>query len=211
KAVVAQVEGRFSAQIVPLAIPQPKGKPPLVHDRDEGPRADTSSEALGRLSPVFKKEGTVTAGNSCPMNDGAAALVLMPAGLAAARGLEPWGRVVSWAVAGVDPRFMGIGPVPSTRLALEKAGLTLDDIDLIELNEAFAAQALAVLKELGLEGDPRVNPNGGAIALGHPVGATGAIILTKLLYEMRERRARRGLATLCVGGGMGVTLIVESP
>lgn len=210
KAVVALGEGRFREQVVPVLVPQPRAKEPLVFERDEGPRPDTSMEALGRLPPVFKKDGTVTAGNSCPMNDGAAALVLMPSGLAEARGVEPLGRVVSWAVAGVDPRYMGIGPVPAIRMALERARLGLDQVDVIELNEAFAAQALAVLKELGLEGDPRVNPNGGAIALGHPVGATGAILLVKLLYEMRARGARRGLVTLCIGGGMGIAMIVEA-
>jgi len=210
KAVVALAEGRFRDQVVAVPVPQPKGKEPLPFDRDEAPRPDTSMEALARLAPAFKKNGTVTAGNSCPMNDGAAAVVLMPADLAESRGLEPLGRVVSWAVAGVDPRYMGIGPVPATRLALERARLSLDQIDVIELNEAFAAQSLAVLKELGLVGDPRVNPNGGAIALGHPVGATGAILLVKLLYEMGARGARRGLVTLCIGGGMGIALVVEA-
>ncbi|MDI6893636.1 MAG: thiolase family protein [Bacillota bacterium] len=210
KAVRGLTEGRFREQVVAVPVPQPKGKEPLPFDRDESPRPDTSMEALARLAPAFKKEGTVTAGNSCPMNDGAAAVVLIPADLAESRGLEPLGRVVSWAVAGVDPRYMGIGPVPATRLALERAHLGLDQIDLIELNEAFAAQSLAVLKELGLEGDPRVNPNGGAIALGHPVGATGTILLVKLLYEMRARGARRGLVTLCIGGGMGIALVVEA-
>lgn len=210
KAVVALTEGRFRDQVVAVPVPQPKGKEPLLFDRDEAPRPDTSMEALSRLAPAFKKDGTVTAGNSCPMNDGAAAVVLMPADLAESRGLEPLGRVVSWAVAGVDPRYMGIGPVPATRLALERARLSLDQIDVIELNEAFAAQSLAVLKELALVGDPRVNPNGGAIALGHPVGATGAILLVKVLYEMRARGARRGLVTLCIGGGMGIALVVEA-
>ncbi|MDI7250522.1 MAG: thiolase family protein [Bacillota bacterium] len=210
KAVVALTEGRFRDQVVAVPVPQPKGKEPLPFDRDEAPRPDTSMEALARLAPAFKKDGTVTAGNSCPMNDGAAAVVLMPADLAESRGLEPLGRVVSWAVAGVDPRYMGIGPVPATRLALERARLSLDQIDVIELNEAFAAQSLAVLKELGLVGDPRVNPNGGAIALGHPVGATGAILLVKLLYEMGARGGRRGLVTLCIGGGMGIALVVEA-
>jgi acetyl-CoA C-acetyltransferase len=210
KAVAALSEGRFRDQVVPVPVPQPKGREPLSFERDEAPRPDTSMEVLSRLPPAFKKDGTVTAGNSCPMNDGAAAVVLMSADLAGSRGLEPLGRVVSWGVAGVDPRYMGIGPVPATRLALERAGLDLDQIDVIELNEAFAAQALAVLKELGLEGDPRVNPNGGAIALGHPVGATGAILLVKLLYEMRARGGRRGLVTLCIGGGMGIALVVEA-
>lgn len=210
KAVVALTEGRFRDQVVAVPVPQPKGKEPLLFDRDEAPRPDTSMEALSRLAPAFKKDGTVTAGNSCPMNDGAAAVVLMPADLAESRGLEPLGRVLSWAVAGVDPRYMGIGPVPATRLALERARLSLDQIDVIELNEAFAAQSLAVLKELALVGDPRVNPNGGAIALGHPVGATGAILLVKVLYEMRARGARRGLVTLCIGGGMGIALVVEA-
>lgn len=210
KAVVALTEGRFRDQVVAFPVPQPRGKEPLPFDQDEAPRPDTSMEALGRLAPAFKKGGTVTAGNSCPMNDGAAAVVLMSADLAESRGLEPLGRVVSWAAAGVDPRYMGIGPVPATRLALERARLGLDQIDLIELNEAFAAQSLAVLKELDLVDDPRVNPNGGAIALGHPVGATGAILLVKLLYEMRARSARRGLVTLCIGGGMGIALVVEA-
>lgn len=209
KAVAAIHEGKFKEEVVPVPVPQGKGKGPLLFDTDEHPRPDSSLEGLGRLNPAFKKDGTVTPGNSSGMNDAAAAVVLMGERKAAALGLEPLGRVVSFAAAGVEPGIMGIGPVPASRQALAKAGLTMDRIDLIELNEAFAAQALAVLKEWGMADDPRVNVNGGGIALGHPIGATGAKLLTTLLYELRRRKGRYGLVTLCIGGGMGIATVVE--
>ena len=179
-----------------------------VVDQDEYIRAGATYESLAGLRPAFTKDGTVTAGNASGLNDGAAALVLMTAEEAARRGVEPLARIASWANAGVDPSIMGAGPIPATRKALQKAGWTLADLDLIESNEAFAAQSLCVLRELGLD-DTRVNVNGGAIAIGHPVGASGARILTTLLHEMKRRGAKKGLATLCVGGGMGVALCVE--
>ncbi|HXB53876.1 MAG TPA: acetyl-CoA C-acetyltransferase [Vicinamibacteria bacterium] len=199
--------GRFKAEIVPVPVPQRKGEPALV-EKDEHPRADTTLESLGRLKPAFKKDGTVTAGNSSGLNDGAAALVVTSAARAAGLGVRPLARIVAYASAAVDPRFMGIGPVPAVRKALERAGLGLEAIDLFELNEAFAAQSLAVLGELNL--DPaRVNVNGGAIALGHPIGASGARILVTLLHALAARGAKRGLAGLCIGGGQGVALLVE--
>jgi acetyl-CoA C-acetyltransferase len=201
--------GRFKAEIVPVPIPQRKGEPTLV-DKDEHPRADTTRESLAKLKPAFKKDGTVTAGNSSGLNDGAAALVVTSAARAAGLGVGPLARIVAYASAAVDPRFMGIGPVPAVRKALEKAGLGLEAIDLFELNEAFAAQSLAVLRELNL--DPaRVNVNGGAIALGHPIGASGARILVTLLHAMAARGSKRGLAALCIGGGQGVAMVVERP
>jgi acetyl-CoA C-acetyltransferase len=201
--------GRFKAEIVPVPVPQRKGEPTLV-DKDEHPRADTTRESLAKLKPAFKKDGTVTAGNSSGLNDGAAALVVTSAARAAGLGVRPLARIVAYASAAVDPRFMGIGPVPAVRKALEKAGLGLEAIDLFELNEAFAAQSLAVLRELNL--DPaRVNVNGGAIALGHPIGASGARILVTLLHAMAARGAKRGLAGLCIGGGQGVAMVVERP
>ncbi|MGE5676092.1 MAG: acetyl-CoA C-acetyltransferase [Mycobacterium leprae] len=207
KARAAIEDGRFEREIVPVGIPQKKGDP-VLFTRDEHPRADTTVEKLAALKPAFKKDGTVTAGNASGINDGAAALVITSSEKAKSLGLTPLARLVSWASAGVAPEIMGIGPVASTHKALTKAGLKLGDIDLIEANEAFAAQSLAVTKELGW--DPaKVNVNGGAIALGHPIGASGARILISLLYEMARQDARRGLATLCVGGGMGVTVIVE--
>lgn len=214
-------EGRFRDEIVPVLIPQRKGEP-LVVDTDEHPRIEkvdggyklmTSPEALAKLGPAFRKGGTVTAGNASGLNDGAAALVLMSAGKAEALGIKPLARWVASAAAGVDPRTMGLGPVGATRKALQRAELDLDDIDLVELNEAFAVQSLAVMHELGL--NPQItNVNGGAIALGHPLGCSGARILTTLLYEMRRRRAdgqpmRYGLATLCVGVGQGEATVVE--
>ncbi|HEY3313712.1 MAG TPA: acetyl-CoA C-acetyltransferase [Bacillota bacterium] len=208
KAVAAIREGRFKDEIVPVPVPQ-KGKEPLSFDTDEHPRPDSSLEGLGRLSPAFKKDGTVTPGNSSGMNDAAAAVVLMSATRAAALGLTPMARVVSFAAAGVEPSIMGIGPVPACQKALDKARLTMDDIDLVELNEAFAAQALAVLKEWRMVDDPRVNVNGGGIALGHPLGATGAKLLTTIIHELRRRNARYGLVTLCIGGGMGIAAVVE--
>ncbi len=184
------------------------GKPVMVMRNDEGPRSDTSLEKLAMLRPAFRANGTVTAGNSSSLNDGAAALLIMSSARADALGLKPMARIVSTGVAGVDPRFMGIGPVPATKIALRKAGLTMQDIDLVELNEAFAAQSLAVVRDLGI--DPsKLNVNGGAIALGHPLGCSGARIMTTLLHEMRRRGSRYGLATMCIGVGQGIATIVE--
>ncbi|MHB0884739.1 MAG: thiolase family protein [Bacillota bacterium] len=210
KAVAAIVAGRFKDEIVPVEVADRRGRVTVV-DTDEGPRRDTGPEKLAALSPVFRRGGTVTAGNSSSINDGAAAVLLMSRERAQELGLRPMARVVAKAAAGVDPRIMGIGPVPATRTALARAGLTLDDISLIELNEAFAAQSIAVLRDLGLDPfDPRVNPNGGAIALGHPLGCSGARILTTLLHEMKRRPdIRYGLATMCVGVGQGEATIVE--
>jgi len=200
-------EGRFAAEIVPVTIPQRKGDPVVV-DTDEHPRPGTTVEALARLRPAFRKDGTVTAGNASGLNDGAATIVVASAELAGSLGRPPVARIVSSAAAAVDPKVMGIGPVPAVRKALDKAGLSTRDIDLWELNEAFAAQSLAVLRELDL--DPaRVNVNGGAIALGHPIGASGARVLVTLLYAMAARKVRRGLAALCIGGGQGVAMVVE--
>ena len=207
KATAAIKGGQFVAEIVPVAVPQKKGDP-LWFDTDEFARPGTTVEVLSTLQPAFKEGGTVTAGNASGINDGAAALVLLSADEAERRGISPLATIVSWASAGVEPARMGLGPVPATQAALAKARLTLHDIDLIELNEAFAAQSIAVIGELGL--DPAiVNPWGGAIALGHPVGASGARILVTLLYAMAEGGARRGLATLCVGGGQGMAVVVE--
>lgn len=200
-------EGKFKEQIVPVEIPQKKGDP-KIFDTDEHPRFGTTLESLSKLKPAFRKGGSVTAGNSSGMNDGAAALVIMSKEKANALGIEPMATIVSYASAGVEPSLMGIGPIPATKLALAKAGLTIDQIDLIELNEAFASQALACIRELGMNID-KVNVNGGAIALGHPVSGSGGVIVTKLLYAMKERKARYGLATLCIGGGQGLALIVE--
>jgi acetyl-CoA C-acetyltransferase len=207
KAVAAIAEGRLRDQIVPVEIPQRKGAP-IVFDTDEFPRAGTTAEALSHLRPAFAREGTVTAGNASGLNDGAAACVVMSADEAKRRELAPLGRIAAFASAGVDPRIMGTGPIPATRSCLEKAGWTTADLDLIEANEAFAAQAICVNRELGWDAD-KVNVNGGAIALGHPIGASGARILVDLLHEMRRRDAHRGLATLCIGGGQGVALAVE--
>lgn len=198
---------RFQEEILPLEIPQRKGDP-LLFDTDEFPRAGVSVEALAKLRPAFKKDGTVTAGNASGINDGAAALVLMTETKAKELGIKPLATFVAAAYAGVEPRYMGIGPVNAVRKVLTKTGLALKDIDLIEANEAFAAQSLAVNKELGWNTDI-INVNGGAIALGHPIGASGARILTTLLYEMGRRQAKTGLATLCVGGGMGIAAIVQ--
>ena len=207
KAAAAQAAGRFAEEIVPVRVPGRKGEVVVEHDEDVRP--DTTPETLAKLRAAFVKEnGTVTAGNSSGINDGAAALVLMRATDAAKRGVEPLARIVSWATTGVDPAYMGIGPVPATRLALSKAGWQLKDVDLIEANEAFAAQSCAVGLELGWDAE-RVNVSGGAIALGHPIGASGARILVTLLHELRRRKAKRGLATLCIGGGMGIALCVE--
>lgn len=207
KAVAAVEAGRFDAEIVPVPVPQKKGDP-VMFARDEYPRAGTTAEKLAALKPAFKKDGTVTAGNASGINDGAAALVVMSAEKAAALGIKPLAKLTGWASAGVAPHIMGIGPVPATKKALAKAGLTLDQVDLIEANEAFAAQSLAVGRELQWN-EAIVNVNGGAIALGHPIGASGALILVRLLYEMARRDVRHGLATLCVGGGMGVAAVVE--
>ncbi len=212
RAIAAIDSGKFAEEIVPVSIPQRKGEP-LVVDTDERPRRDSSMEALGRLRPAFRSNGTVTAGNASGINDGAAALVLMSDENAEALGVRPLARIVASGAAGVDPRTMGMGPVPATRKALARAGLSIDDIALTELNEAFAVQALAVMRELGLAHEI-TNVNGGAIALGHPLGCSGARILTTLLHEMRRRapeapRPYYGLATLCVGVGQGEATIVE--
>ncbi len=206
KAEAAQKAGRFIDEIVPVTIKSRKGNT-VVAD-DEYPRQGTTAEALGKLRPAFSKDGTVTAGNASGINDGAAVTVLMSEEAASKRGIMPLARIVSWATAGVDPAIMGTGPIPASRKALEKAGWTVDDLDLIEANEAFAAQACAVNKDLGWDAG-KVNVNGGAIALGHPVGASGARVLTTLLYEMQKREVKKGLATLCIGGGMGIAMCVE--
>lgn len=202
----AMNEGRFDDEITGVEVHSRKETVTVA--RDENPRAGTTAESLGKLRPAFKKDGTVTAGNASSINDGAAAVTLLSEEKADALGVESFGRIVSWATAGVDPSLMGIGPVPATRKALERAGWSLGDLDLIEANEAFAAQSLAVMRELGLPQDI-VNVNGGAIALGHPIGASGTRVLVTLLHEMKKRDVKRGLATLCIGGGMGVALCVE--
>ena len=205
KAEAAIKAGKFKDEIAPVTVPNRKGD--VVVDTDEYPRFGTTLEALQKLRPAFAKDGTVTAGNASGINDGAAALVVMSAKEAERRGLTPLARIVSWAQAGVDPAIMGTGPIPASRKALEKAGWTVDDLDLVEANEAFAAQAIAVNRDLGWDPD-KVNVNGGAIALGHPIGASGARILVTLLHEMQRRDAKKGLATLCIGGGMGIALCV---
>ncbi|MBI2952938.1 MAG: acetyl-CoA C-acetyltransferase [Chloroflexi bacterium] len=207
KAVAAIREGKFKAEIVPVPIPQKKGEP-LMFDTDEHPRADTTIEKLRALKPAFKSGGTVTAGNSSGINDGAAAVLLMSRQKVTELGVKPMAKIIATGVAGVHPSYMGIGPIPATRKALQRAGLTIDQIDLIELNEAFASQALACMRELGMRTD-NVNLNGGAIALGHPLGCTGARILTTLVHEMTRRDARYGLATMCIGVGQGIATIVE--
>ncbi len=206
KAEAAQKAGRFKDEIVPVTVQTRKGE--VIVDSDEHPRHGTTIEAVAKLRPAFAKDGTVTAGNASGINDGAAAVVVMTAKEAARRGIAPLARIASWAVAGVDPALMGSGPIPASRAALEKAGWTVDDLDLVEANEAFAAQACAVNRDLGWD-ESRVNVNGGAIALGHPIGASGCRILVTLLHEMKRRSARRGLATLCIGGGMGIAMCVE--
>jgi len=206
KAEAAMKSGRFKDEIVPVTIKTRKGE--VVVDTDEHPKEGVTAEGLGKLRPAFDKEGTVTAGNASGINDGAAAVVLMSADEAEKRGATPLARIVSWATAGVDPAIMGTGPIPASRMALEKAGWSIDDLDLVEANEAFAAQACAVNKDLGWDTD-KVNVNGGAIALGHPIGASGARVLVTLLYEMQKRDAKKGLATLCIGGGMGIAMCVE--
>lgn len=199
--------GRFKDEIVPIVIPQRKGDPKVV-DTDEFPRFGTTIEALAKLKPAFKKDGTVTAGNASGINDGAAALIIMSKEKADELGLTPIAEIVSYASAGVDPSVMGTGPIPASKKALEKANLKIDDIELVEANEAFAAQAIAVAKDLNLNMDI-TNVNGGAIALGHPIGASGARILVSLLYEMQKRDNKLGLATLCIGGGQGISMIVK--
>jgi len=206
KAEAAIKEGKFKDEIVPVVIPSKKGD--IVVDTDEFPRAGVTAEALAKLRPAFKKDGTVTAGNASGINDGAAALVVMAADKAEELGIKPLARIAGYASAGVDPSIMGIGPVKAVKKALERANLKLEDIDLIEANEAFAAQSIAVARDLGFDMN-KVNVNGGAIALGHPVGASGARILITLLYEMKKRNVKKGLATLCIGGGMGTALVVE--
>ncbi len=210
KALRAQEIGVLQSQMVPVEVRDRKGNPTLIQT-DEGPRADTSLEALAKLKPVFRQGGSVTAGNSSSLNDGAAAVLLTTRNYANTHGLKPMARVRAMAVAGVEPRIMGIGPVPATEKALKRAGLTLKDIGLIELNEAFAAQSLAVLQEWGLEAeDERLNVNGGAIAIGHPLGASGARILTHLVHEMQRRKVQFGLATMCIGVGQGIAMVIES-
>jgi acetyl-CoA C-acetyltransferase len=206
KAEAAQKAGRFKDEIAPVTVKTRKGE--VVVDTDEYPRHGTTLDAVSKLKPAFAKDGTVTAGNASGINDGAAAVVLMRAGEAARRGKTPLARIVSWAHAGVDPAIMGTGPIPASRAALKKAGWNIQDLDLIEANEAFAAQACAVNKDLSWD-TSKVNVNGGAIALGHPIGASGARVLVTLLYEMQRRNAKKGLATLCIGGGMGIAMCVE--
>ncbi len=207
RAETAIKAGTFEAEIVPVVIPQKKGDP-VVISQDEFPRFGTTPDSLAKLRPAFKKDGTVTAGNASGINDGAAAVVVMSKEKAEALGLTPLAMITSWGSAGVDPLIMGTGPIPATRKALAKAGLKIEDIDVVEANEAFASQALEVVKELKLDLD-KTNLNGGAIALGHPIGASGARILVTLLYELKRQEARRGLATLCIGGGQGIAMIVE--
>jgi acetyl-CoA C-acetyltransferase len=206
KAEAAQKAGKFKDEITPVTVKGRKGD--VVVDTDEYPKHGTTIEVIGKLRPAFDKEGTVTAANASGINDGAAAMVLMTAGEAARLGKTPLARIVSWAQAGVDPKVMGSGPIPASRAALKKAGWSAADLDLIEANEAFAAQACAVNKDLGWD-TGKVNVNGGAIALGHPIGASGARVLVTLLHEMQKRNAKKGLATLCIGGGMGIALCVE--
>jgi len=200
--------GRFDAEIVPVIVPGPK-RTTVEVTRDEHPRPETTAETLAKLSPVFEKEGSVTAGNAAGINDAGSATVMMAASEASVRGITPLARVVGWAVVGVEPEYMGIGPVPAVRKVLAKTDLTLDDIALFELNEAFAAQSLACIRELGLDME-KVNVNGGAIALGHPIGATGNILAVKLIYELRRRGERYGIVTACIGGGQGIAVVVEN-
>ncbi len=207
KALAAQAAGRFAAEILPISIPQRKGEPVIV-TQDQGPRPDSSLASLARLKPAFAPNGSVTAGNASGLNDGAAVLVLCNAAIARQLGTPILGRIAAWAGAAVDPAFMGLGPVPATRLCLQKAGWAMHELDLLEANEAFAVQALAVGRELDWD-TSRVNVNGGAIALGHPIGASGSRVLVTLLHEMLRRDSRKGLATLCIGGGQGVAVAVE--
>ncbi|MGD8234841.1 MAG: acetyl-CoA C-acetyltransferase [Chromatiales bacterium] len=207
KTEAAQNEGVFAEEIVPVEVPQRRGDP-VVFDRDEFPRPGTTPESLGKLRPAFRREGTVTAGNASGINDGAAAVVVMSAAKAKELGLTPMATIKSFSSAGVDPAIMGTGPIPATTKALEKAGWNINDLDLIESNEAFAAQAISVNKELGWDLD-KVNVSGGAISIGHPIGASGARILVTLLHGMKRRDAKKGLATLCIGGGQGVAMAIE--
>lgn len=206
-AEAALEKGLFDDEIIPVEIPQRRGDP-KIFDKDEYPKAGVTAEGLAKLRPAFKKDGTVTAANASGINDGAAAVIVMSEEAAKEQGLTILGRIASYASGGVDPAIMGSGPVPATRKALEKAGWTLDELDLIEANEAFAVQSLAVGKELGFDLN-KVNVNGGAIALGHPIGASGARVLVSLLHEMGRQDAKKGLATLCIGGGQGVALCIE--
>lgn len=206
RAAKAIAEGRFREQILPITVR--KGRAEAVFDTDEHVRSDAAPQDMSKLRPAFDREGSVTAGNASGINDGAAALVLMEADRAAERGLESWGRIVAYGLGGVAPDIMGMGPVPAVRQALTRAGLRISDMDVIESNEAFAAQALAVARELGLPED-RTNPNGGAVALGHPIGASGAILMVKLVHELKRIGGRYGLATMCIGGGQGIAVIVE--
>ncbi len=207
KTLQAQKDGRLKDEIIPFEIPQRKGAP-LVHDKDEGPRSDTTLEILAGLQPAFKKGGSITAGNSSPLSDGAAALLITTPQKAEQLKLKPLARIVASAAAGVHPNYMGIGPIPATQKALKRAGLTIDQIDLVELNEAFASQVLACCRELGIDLN-RLNVNGGAIALGHPLGCSGARMMTTLVHEMQKRGSRYGLATMCIGVGQGIATIVE--
>ena len=207
KAIKAQQDGRLKDEIVPVSIPQRKGAP-VVHEKDEGPRADTSLEILAGLSPSFKKGGTVTAGNSSPLSDGAAALLVTTPQKAEQLKLKPMARIIASATGGVHPNYMGLGPIPATEKVLKRARLTIDQIDLVELNEAFASQVLACARELGIDLD-KLNVNGGAIALGHPLGCSGARLVTTLLHEMRKRGSRYGVATMCIGVGQGIATVFE--
>jgi 3-oxoadipyl-CoA thiolase len=209
RAVAAAEAGRFDDELLTIDAPQPKGPPVTVHS-DEGPRPDASLERMSQLRPLFREGGTVTAGNSSSINDGATCLVLATKERAGQLGREPLARIVSMGAAGVDPAYMGVGPIPASRKALERAGLSIDDIDLVELNEAFASQSLACARELAIPHE-KLNVNGGAIALGHPLGSSGARLLTTLVWEMRRRGARYGLATMCIGVGQGLATIVENP
>ena len=207
KAEAAIKGGKFKDEIVPVGIPQPKGEP-VLFDTDEFPRFGTTKEILAKLKPAFKKEGTVTAGNASGINDGAACVLLMSEEKAKDKGLTPLATIQSYGLCGVPPELMGLGPICATRKAIEKAGITSDKLDLIELNEAFASQSIAVRRELGLNPD-KVNVNGGAIALGHPIGASGTRILVTLLHELRRSKGTYGLATLCIGGGQGIAIVVK--
>ena len=207
KAEAAQTSGRFAAEIVPIEIPQPRGQT-LVFAEDEFPRHGTTAESLAKLKPAFKADGSVTAGNASGINDGAAAVVVTTASMAARLGLKPLARIAAFGASGVDPAVMGTGPIHATRNCLQRAGWAIDDLELIEANEAFAAQAIAVNRDLGWD-TARVNVNGGAIALGHPIGASGARILVTLLHEMQKRDVHKGLATLCIGGGQGIAVAIE--
>jgi acetyl-CoA C-acetyltransferase len=207
RAAKAQAQGWFDEQITPVEIK--KGKDTISFDKDEYIRPDTTGETLGKLRPAFQKDGAVTAGNSSGINDGSAMLVLASQAMVEQHGLKPIAKIVSYGFGGVPPRIMGMGPVPATKMALEKSGLKISDLEVVESNEAFAAQACAVSKQLGLPADI-VNPNGGAIALGHPVGATGSIIMTKLIHELHRRSGKYGLATMCIGGGQGISIIIDT-